>query len=70
MKRIGSIHGINVRRMFGTWYQCESFLRRRRDLIEPLITHRLPFDRFEEGIQGMLDGTACKVVLDWQDAEV
>jgi len=65
-----TIHGINGRRMFGTWYQCESFLRRRRDLIEPLITHRLPFDRFEEGIRGMQDGTACKVVLDWQDARV
>ncbi len=65
-----TIHGINGRRMFGTWYQCESFLRRQPSLIEPLITHRLPFHRFEEGIQAMRDGTACKVVLDWQDAQL
>jgi len=64
-----TIHGINGRRMFDTWYQCESFLRRRRDLIEPLITHRLPFDQFEAGIHAMQGGDAVKVVLDWQNAE-
>ena len=64
-----TIHGINGRRMFGTWYQCESFLRRQPALIEPLITHRLPFDQFEAGIRGMQNGDACKVVLDWTDAQ-
>jgi threonine 3-dehydrogenase len=63
-----TIHGINGRRMFDTWYQCESFLRRHPELIEPLITHRLPFDRFEEGIHAMQGGDAVKVVLDWQNA--
>jgi len=65
-----TIHGINGRRMFDTWYQCESFLRRHPDLIEPLITHRLPFERFEEGIHAMQGGDAVKVVLDWQHAKV
>ena len=64
-----TIHGINGRRMFDTWYQCESFLRRAPQLIEPLITHRLCFDQFEEGINAMHNGSACKVVLDWQDAK-
>lgn len=63
-----TIHGINGRRMFDTWYQCESFLRRHPELIEPLITHRLPFDRFEDGIRAMQGGDAVKVVLDWQNA--
>ena len=45
-------------------------LRRRPDLIEPLITHRLRFDEFEKGIEAMQDGSACKVVLDWTDARV
>jgi len=63
-----TIHGINGRRMYDTWYQCESFLRRHPDLIEPLITHRLPFERFEEGIKAMQAGNAVKVVLDWQHA--
>jgi len=65
-----TIHGINGRRMFDTWYQCESFLRRRPDLIEPLITQRLPYDRFEDGFRAMQGGNAVKVVLDWQDAKV
>jgi len=64
-----TIHGINGRRMFDTWYQCESFLRRAPKLIEPVITHRLPFDRFEEGIRAMQAGQACKVVLDWSEAK-
>jgi len=64
-----TIHGINGRRMFETWYQCESFLRHYPKLIEPLITHRLPFDKFEDGIKAMQAGDACKVVLDWKDAK-
>jgi threonine 3-dehydrogenase len=64
-----TLHGINGRRMFETWYRTESFLRRHPGLVEPLITHRLPFDRFEEGIGAMQEGRACKVVLDWQKAK-
>ena len=63
------LRGINGRRMFETWYQVESFLRRHPALVEPLITHRLRFDRFEKGIRAMQDGRACKVVLDWKDAK-
>jgi threonine 3-dehydrogenase len=64
-----TIHGINGRRMFDTWYQCESFLRRYPDLIEPVITHRLPFYDFKKGIKAMQDGSGCKVVLDWNDLD-
>ena len=63
-----TIRGINGRKMFETWYQCESFLRRRPHIIEPVITHRLRFDQFEDGIRAMQSGRACKVVLDWEDA--
>ena len=31
--------------------------------IEPVITHRLPVDRFEDGIMAMKAGEAAKVVL-------
>ena len=61
-----TLHGINGRRMFETWYQCESFLRRYPKLIEPVITHRMRFDEFEKGIKAMQDGSACKVILDWE----
>ena len=64
-----TIHGINGRRMFATWYQCESFIRRHPTLMDSLITHRLRFDQIEEGIRAMQDGGACKVILDWTGAE-
>ena len=64
-----TIHGINGRRMFDTWYHCESFLRRHTQLIEPMITHRLRFDQFEQGLRLMQTGRACKIVLDWHDAK-
>ncbi len=64
-----TLRGINGRRMFQTWYQCDRFFRQHPTLIEPLITHRLPFDEFEKGIKAMQDGSACKVVLDWTDAK-
>lgn len=63
-----TLRGINGRRMYDTWYQCESILRKKPGLMEPCITHRLPFDKFEEGIKAMQDGSACKVVLDWSNA--
>ena len=64
-----TIRGINGRKMYETWYQSERFLRHYPELIEPVITHRLPFDRFEDGIKAMQDGTGCKVVLDWTNAK-
>lgn len=63
-----TIHGINGRRMFDTWYQCESFLRRKPKLIEPVISMRLGFHEFEKGIKAMQAGEACKVILDWGGA--
>ena len=60
-----SIRGINGRKMFDTWYQCESFLRRLPKLIEPVITHKFNYDEFEKGIKAMQSGNACKVILDW-----
>ena len=63
-----TVRGVNGRRIFETWYQCESFLRRHPDMIQPVITHRLPFTQFDEAITAMQDGKACKVILDWQEA--
>ena len=64
-----TIRGINGRRMFETWYQCESFLRRQPRLIEPVITHKLKYHEFEKGIKAMQSGDACKVILDWDAAK-
>jgi threonine 3-dehydrogenase len=33
--------------------------------ITPVITHRLPYEGFEQGFSAMLSGQSGKVVLDW-----
>ena len=50
--------------MFTTWRKMLGLLKAGLDLT-PLITHQLPYDRFEEGFQAMKSGQSGKVVLDW-----
>mmetsp|Transcript_30029 Transcript_30029/g.69167 ORF Transcript_30029/g.69167 Transcript_30029/m.69167 type:complete len:427 (-) Transcript_30029:120-1400(-) len=58
--------GVYGREMFETWYKMQSMLTAGLDKrIEPVITHRLPIDRYEEGFEAMLSGKAGKVVLSW-----
>ncbi len=57
------VYGVIGRRMYETWIRMRSFLAAGRLDIEPVITHRLPMERFEEGIAAMRDGEAAKVVL-------
>ncbi len=59
-----TIKAIYGREMFETWYKMIAMLSSGLD-IEPMITHRLPMDRFEEGFEVMKAGEAGKVVLDW-----
>ncbi|MCD6451778.1 MAG: L-threonine 3-dehydrogenase [Acidobacteria bacterium] len=44
------IIGINGRKMFDTWYQMSRFLERGKIDIAPVVTHRFPLTKFEEGI--------------------
>lgn len=59
-----TIHGVNGRKMYDTWFQMEEFLTRRRLDVSRLITHRLPFERFADGFELMRNGEAVKVILD------
>ena len=56
-------YGVVGRRMYDTWIEMRNFLAAGLLDIEPVITHRLPLDRFEEGIRAMESGDAAKVVL-------
>ena len=58
-----TIHAVNGRRMYDTWYQCERFLLNGRMDIDPVITHVLPLERFEEAFEKLRAGQAAKVVL-------
>lgn len=59
-----TLKGVYGREIFETWYKMSVFVESGLDLSN-IITHRLPADRFKEGFEAMLDGSACKVVLNW-----
>lgn len=56
------LEGIFGRRLWKTWEQMAAFLRRGLD-VGPVITHRLPLDRFEEAFGALEAGDAGKVVF-------
>ncbi|HMO15539.1 MAG TPA: L-threonine 3-dehydrogenase [Pirellulaceae bacterium] len=55
--------GINGRRIFKTWFQMETFLLSGRLNLEPIITHVIEMENFEDGFRMMQSGEAIKVVL-------
>ena len=59
-----TIKGVYGREIFETWYKMIAMLQNGLE-IRPVITHRLPVDRFEEGFAAMRGGASGKVVLDW-----
>ncbi len=62
-----TIKGIYGREMYETWYLMTVMLESGLD-ISPVITHRLPWQQYEQGFAAMRSGEAAKVVLDWQGA--
>lgn len=58
-----TLRGINGRRMFDTWYQCQNFLKSNASFIDHVITHELPMEDVNEGFKMMADSKAVKVVL-------
>jgi len=58
------IKGIYGREMFETWYKMAAMLQSGLD-VSPVLTHRLPAERYEEAFDVMRSGRAGKVVLDW-----
>jgi threonine 3-dehydrogenase len=61
-----TIRGVYGREMFDTWRKMLGLLKAGLDL-SPLITHRLPYDRYAEGFEAMRSGQSGKVVLSWAD---
>ena len=59
-----TIKGIYGREMYETWYKMSVMLQSGLD-IKPVITHRYPFQEFQQGFDAMLSGNAGKVVLTW-----
>ena len=59
-----TIKGIYGREMYETWYKMTAMIQSGLD-ISPVITHRFPYDRFQEGFELMRSGQSGKIVLDW-----
>ena len=55
-------HGIFGRRIYETWEQTQALLRGGLD-VSPIITHRLPLDRWQEAFDLIASRHAGKVVL-------
>jgi threonine 3-dehydrogenase len=58
-----TVHGINGRKMYETWYQAEALLREGHIDLSPVITHRLPLERFDEAMHLLESGEASKILL-------
>lgn len=59
-----TIKGIYGREMYETWYKMSVLLQSGLN-INPVITHRLHYTEYEQGFAAMRDGSALKVVLNW-----
>ncbi len=59
-----TIKGVYGREIFETWYKMIAMLQNGLD-VGPVITHRFPAARFEDGFAAMKSGKSGKVVLDW-----
>ena len=55
--------GINGRKMFETWYQMENLILSDRLELDPIITHVIDMQDFEDGFKMMQTGEAIKVVM-------
>jgi len=63
MKAI-TVRGVYGREMFGTWRKMLGMLEGGLDL-DPIITHRLGREQFQDGFDIMGSGQSGKVVLNW-----
>ena len=60
-----TLKGIYGRRMYETWYKMSAMVNAGLD-IRPVITYRLHYSDFEQGIELMHQGQCGKVVLEWR----
>ena len=58
-----TIKGIYGREMFDTWYKAVAMLNSGLS-IEPVISHRVDIEKYEDAFELLLAGNASKVVLE------
>ncbi len=60
-----TIKGIYGREMYETWYKMTVMLQSGLD-IKPVITHRFPYNEYEQAFEVMRKGESGKVILNWE----
>ncbi len=58
-----TVHGINGRKMYETWFQAEALIRDSGVDLSPVITHRLPLTDFDHAMHLLESGEASKILL-------
>ncbi len=58
-----TVHGINGRRMWDTWYRMAGLLRSGVLNLKPIFTHKLKFSEFPKAMEAMHSGESGKVVM-------
>jgi threonine 3-dehydrogenase len=58
-----TVYGVVGRLIYETWYRTRALLASGAVDVSPIITHRLPLEGFEEGMELMRSGQCGKVVL-------
>jgi threonine 3-dehydrogenase len=61
-----TVRGVYGRQIFETWYQMSVFVQSGLD-IAPVITHRFPYERYQEAFAVAHSGLCGKVVMDWSN---
>jgi threonine 3-dehydrogenase len=59
-----TIRGIYGREMYETWYKMTVMLQSGLD-ITPVITHRFPYQEYQQAFEVMASGNSGKVILTW-----
>lgn len=59
-----TVLGIFGRKIWETWYQMEALVKDRRVDLAPVISHVVPFERFEECFTTLKQREAVKIVMD------
>jgi threonine 3-dehydrogenase len=57
------VYGVSGRKIWKTWYQTRALLSSGAVDVNPIITHQLPLEEFEQGLKLMSTGECGKVVL-------
>ena len=55
--------GINGRLMFDTWYRMAGLLKSGNMDLSMVVTHKMKFEQFKEGMEIMRSGDSGKIVL-------